>query len=312
MSITTEIKKFVYSCDMDLVGIASAETLNKSEPEGHRPEDILPGAKSVIVYGKRIADGVTQTIFRGFEDGRKNVGAIFGTYGYELAPNFILLFNTFKITQYIERTFGKTTVPLPNGPLQNAIPVRNDLPYFTGPVNAGLPFNIENAAVACGLGEFGWSNRLLTPEYGPRVKFGAVITTLELDPDAPYSGPKLCNPEECKICADVCPTHAIPEYSKENTKEYEVGGVSCRMSKINANRCAVAACALRKEFNGDKDYIESLDPSDEELAAAFEKRFHGKSSGLDRIQKWRCEKCLAYCPVGDWDKRFRSNSLTKN
>ena len=35
--------------DLDLVGIASADALS-DEPEGHRPSDLLPGAKSIIVF----------------------------------------------------------------------------------------------------------------------------------------------------------------------------------------------------------------------------------------------------------------------
>ena len=34
--------------DIDYVGIAAAEALS-AEPYGHRPEDVLPGAKSIIV-----------------------------------------------------------------------------------------------------------------------------------------------------------------------------------------------------------------------------------------------------------------------
>ena len=32
-----------------LVGVAAADAFNEYVPEGHRPEDVLPGARSVIV-----------------------------------------------------------------------------------------------------------------------------------------------------------------------------------------------------------------------------------------------------------------------
>ena len=34
---------------------------------------------------------------------------------------------------------------------------------------------------------------VLTPEYGPRNRFGAILTTAEIEPDPLYSGEKLCH-----------------------------------------------------------------------------------------------------------------------
>jgi hypothetical protein len=36
-----------------LVGITSADAFNEHVPEGHRPQDILPGAQSVVVAGNQ-------------------------------------------------------------------------------------------------------------------------------------------------------------------------------------------------------------------------------------------------------------------
>ena len=52
--------------DIDHVGIAAADALS-AEPYGHRPEDVLPGAKSIIVLCRSIADGVIQARFRSLE-----------------------------------------------------------------------------------------------------------------------------------------------------------------------------------------------------------------------------------------------------
>ena len=69
MTLTEEIRRYILEdCGMDAVGIAPADALS-GEARGHRPEDILPGAKSIVVFTKRVPDGVTQAAFRAKEDG---------------------------------------------------------------------------------------------------------------------------------------------------------------------------------------------------------------------------------------------------
>ena len=82
MTTTKEqIKDLAKSLGMSMCGIASVDRL-KTSPEGKHPCDILPGCKSVIVVGIRLLDGVIQSNFRTFEDGRNNMKGIYGTYGY--------------------------------------------------------------------------------------------------------------------------------------------------------------------------------------------------------------------------------------
>ena len=60
MTQTEAIKRYVLdTLGMDAVGIASVEALD-DERAGHRPEDILPGAKAVVVFLKHIPDGIYQ------------------------------------------------------------------------------------------------------------------------------------------------------------------------------------------------------------------------------------------------------------
>lgn len=66
------------------------------------------------------------------------------------------------------------------------------------------------SAVDAGIGEAARHCMLITPEFGPRIRMGAVITDLPLAPDSPISFgiQEFC--EVCKICADKCPGKAIP------------------------------------------------------------------------------------------------------
>jgi len=77
-----------------------------------------------------------------------------------------------------------------------------------------LPYHVEkggiflkDAAVLAGLGVIGKNNLLITPEYGPRVRFRAML----LDRDLVPTGPKSFDPcTGCDMpCMRACPTRAF-------------------------------------------------------------------------------------------------------
>jgi epoxyqueuosine reductase QueG len=70
---------------------------------------------------------------------------------------------------------------------------------------ARLSFKL--AAYESGLGVFGRPSILITPEYGPRVNFGVVLTDASIKPDKPLRGFNPC--KECDICVRLCPTNGI-------------------------------------------------------------------------------------------------------
>lgn len=73
------------------------------------------------------------------------------------------------------------------------------------------------AAKYAGLGDIGRNGLLVTPEYGGRIRLGAVSTDLPLlidDETSSFNITNFCN--ECKICAKVCPSQAI---TSEERKE---------------------------------------------------------------------------------------------
>lgn len=67
-----------------------------------------------------------------------------------------------------------------------------------------IPLGID-----AGLGQLGRNGLLITPEYGPRVRLGKILTNLPLGIDKPISFgvPEFCN--ICKRCAEKCPGGAI-------------------------------------------------------------------------------------------------------
>ncbi len=65
-------------------------------------------------------------------------------------------------------------------------------------------------AIKAGLGEYGRNQMVLTPEFGPRVRFSKIFTNMPVAVDRPLSLgiTKYC--EICTKCADACPPKALP------------------------------------------------------------------------------------------------------
>ncbi|MBM1222279.1 reductive dehalogenase [Ponticoccus sp. SC2-23] len=66
-------------------------------------------------------------------------------------------------------------------------------------------------AIKAGLGEYGRNQMVLTPEFGPRVRFSKVFTDMPLEVDAPRKLGLACYCQNCTICAQACPVKALPE-----------------------------------------------------------------------------------------------------
>lgn len=73
-----------------------------------------------------------------------------------------------------------------------------------GPDTPALTHKV--AAYLAGLGLFGRSGLLLSPEYGSAVRFVSVLTDAPLDTGKPLAGDP-CG--ECRACVGACPAEAI-------------------------------------------------------------------------------------------------------
>ena len=85
-------------------------------------------------------------------------------------------------------------------------------------------------AIYAGLGELSRMDRLITKEYGPRVRLCTVTTDLPLEADHPVD----LNVEHfcqlCKKCATNCPTNAIPFGEKTEINgvlKWKIDGEAC-------------------------------------------------------------------------------------
>ncbi len=73
-------------------------------------------------------------------------------------------------------------------------------------------------ALKAGLGEYGRNQMVITPEYGPRVRFSKIFTDLPLlhDQPEPLGVRQFC--DICTRCADECPPNALPYGPPEDNK----------------------------------------------------------------------------------------------
>ena len=185
-----EVKDFAKSRGAHIVGIASVDRF-EAAPRGHRPEDLLPSAKSVVCIGMRFFQTIinsdkfcndsqilTQEDLGGIHEFM--FGFMYNTVNTEMQVIGV------HIAHFLHEK-GYPTLPLPSSG------------WAGGPSGRHGIFSHRHAAVLAGLGEIGTNNLLLTPEYGPRIRLNSIITTAELQPD-PLLAEKLCPEEDCMLC----------------------------------------------------------------------------------------------------------------
>lgn len=283
MDFKQQIKDYaITALDMSLVGVTGVDRLSGA-PEGYRPTDILPGARSVVVMGVRLSLGAIQAIFRAHEDGRRDLQSIYAVHGYSVTPNYHLFFAAYKLAMFLER-HGFVATPLPSGP-----------------GGGGAPFSHRHAAVAAGLAEFGWHNLAVTPDYGPRVRWVSVITRAELEPDDFYSGPKLCDRSRCRVCVEVCPVGAI---NATKSREMQIGERTYEYARLNTTKCRISVEGLTTRSLGREDVPLPSNPTWADVDKAREAAgFKLGAGSIHHLDQYYCGRCLAYCPIGNEEER---------
>jgi epoxyqueuosine reductase QueG len=231
-SLTQCLTELAHSLGADLVGVASASRLDEIaaqirphfdgqrilvakdrstrftrwEPEiveeerrVLRPEDHLPGAKSVLVFALRFPEEVLKQATR---PPAEAVGPYaFQTYvahwlGMVVGGRLIKRLEDFgaraAITMDLMNTGSFTANP--RGP-------QEDL------------FSNRFAAIAAGLGTLTTSGHVATPEFGVRQRFVAIVTDADLVPSPmPAAEAMTRRCEQCaKLCITSCPARAITQ-----------------------------------------------------------------------------------------------------
>ncbi|MDI7260267.1 MAG: hypothetical protein QME90_10135 [Thermodesulfobacteriota bacterium] len=269
-----KIQRLARENDIDLIGFSSVERFREAPP-GKRPTDLLKDAKTVISFGIGIRKGVREANIKAYEGLRPSI-YIYMIFGYNLL-NTLLNQCAFKIAKLLEEK-KFIAVPIPSSPPAE---YRRLMGVFSN----------RHAAVASGLGNFGWQSLLLTPQFGPRLRLGSVITNAEIKED-PLLTESLCKGENCMVCVKVCPVKAI---HPEEGVELEIGGTRYRYSTIDKWRCRIGEQGHAKLTLGYTEY----DGSGEVNGETYLQRLKEEDpwQRLERQGPY-CGRCIIHCPVG--------------
>jgi epoxyqueuosine reductase QueG len=271
-TLTCEIKKLALSGDVDYVGVASVDRF-KNAPDGWKPTDLLESCRSVVSLGIRIGEGVKVANQRAYSGLRHGI-YIYMMFGYTFL-NERLNLSAFRISKWLEKK-SCISIPIPaSGPSD---------PYMSRGA-----FSHRHAAVAAGLGEFGWNGLLMTSEAGPRVRLVSILTEAELSPDPLYSGKRLCNKEKCGMCIKTCPTNAI---SKKESVKIEIGGEFFEYAKLDKVRCMYGITGLIKNALGRQDVSIPDNPTPEHYIKALAQENPWQK--MERLSSM-CGKCIINC-----------------
>lgn len=178
--MASEIKRIASFFGADLCGITGMDerwlytTRVDTRDMSEAPNDLPSGMTSVIVMGHQMDRELVATYpsaLAGAATGRE--------YSHEAAV-------VMQLAAYIRNLGFEATASM------------ND----TGLV---IPF-----AIKAGLGEYARNQMVITPEFGPRLRFSKIFTNLPLTHDIPKPQGVRAFCDICTKCADACPVRALP------------------------------------------------------------------------------------------------------
>jgi epoxyqueuosine reductase len=273
--IGTQIIEKAKSFGASLAGITSVELVKKS-PSYELHEKILEG-----IDGVGAAQGFSDLAEIKWPEGAKSVLVLALHHPHDkpeldwylesghLPGNEILMEIKRKLRAWIEKTYGIKT---------------HHVNYW---IWEGGKY-LKDAAVLSGLGCLGKNNLVITPEFGPRVRFRAMLIDEELTPTGPIDFDP-CN--DCdEYCHKACGVNAFSEIviSADNTG---MSNLPERIGNYSQVKCYTA-----------------VDANDAGIAINDPVKFYGekksiskKEMGTYQTQKYImfCIRCIEACPVGN-------------
>ena len=197
-----KLRQRILSMGVDLCGFGNVERM-EGAPEGFKPRDVYPDAKTVIAYAIAFPSATLQWA---------------SPHRYTRVRNSIsdkLNGISLDVCLALEK-MGSGAIPIPT--------VEDVLDERTGRYRSIV--SIKHAAQAAGIGAIGRNSLLITPECGSLVWLGAALTDAEVEPDAQLEN--ICT--KCERCVKECPVDALKgiELEQRTCSGYcfgEVGGI---------------------------------------------------------------------------------------
>ncbi len=256
-----QVKSLAKSLGADLVGIASAETLNAHPPDPdvpQTPDRVSPHCKSVIVIASRIPVAV-----------------------FRAKSSVVVQYMDMLVLRRMDLIAHKLASELERQGHPSFVTAAQETDWDYKRASYGR-LSTRHLGVEAGLGTLGLEVNILTPEYGPRIYLTGILTELELEPDERIKE-QVCIGEACSRCLHSCPTDAVEHFN------------------INKRACAKAAQEFGFMTSlGMWETMIDADGEGKKRMVASRDMF-GFWQGMLRVvgSFGDCPRCLAVCPVGN-------------
>ena len=276
------VKQKALSFGADVVGIAPVERWNDYVPEGYRPYDLLPNAKSVIVVGAR---GPTAGAWKSPNPRLMEV------LGLDFANDRAIA----ALTSWVEEDLKYNSIQAPG----LSVPGHQPL------------FSYMLAAVLSGLGTRSLAaNIVLNPKYG-LLYYSACITTAKLESDEMLDQ-DVCPAPMCIAtykhigktpCMAACPADdggCIDGKINDDGRIEEVyyNRERCVSRSMNFGPVTFQKVLADLVVEQDKDKIKSKVNSDFFSRACSGVAFYKESVA-------QCFECMRVCPVGRQERKLK-------
>jgi len=223
------IARMLESIETDIFGVVHLEEIDLTELQT-RARTLLSDARAVVILGQELMPEVIHHL-----NSRVLVGEMAMRDVYEPHTNLVngrLNWQGYRLVKHLHES-GYRGLPLAGGPFDGR--------FLEGAIS------YPALAQAAGLGYRGWHSMLITPEYGPRLRLGAVVTNALLPATHAELEASYC--VKCGgACAKVCPSGAIkPPGAGE---AYSIDKFACSTYIMAVGTCAecVKACPTGRRY----------------------------------------------------------------
>jgi epoxyqueuosine reductase QueG len=281
-SRTDQIKEFALRAGASVVGVADPQAWEEFVPEGHRPYDILPGARSVVVVGSR---GPTAGAWRSPSHRLMEVN------GYDFRNDAAI----HGVADIIESRFDHQAIQAPGLPTGGHMP----------------PMSMMLAAVLAGLGTRSLAaNIVLNPKYG-LLYYSACITSLQLNFDQKLEQDVCPHPMCVKSferfgktpCLAACPVEeggcldgSIGDDGRIDSSTYDRERCVSRAMNFGINSFQKAMHQIVSEQN--QEMQQNMIQSDF-FSRSCSAITHYKESVA------QCFECMRVCPIGRAERKLK-------